>query len=312
MKVLVTGSNGLCGSSLRRLSLSSPHDFVFIGRSDYDLKSQSDVDLMFSNIGEIDAVIHTAARVGGIGANIAFPESFFYDNIMINANIISKCIQCKIKKLFAFSSVCVFPDDLALLEEDRINDGPVYGANFAYGYAKRMVDIHIRAAKKQYGITNWCSIIPGNIFGSDDMFSINNGHIIPSLIHKIFLAKKNNTDLSVWGDGLSMREFIYVDDLVNVILGLLELDDIPDKIIVSGRQEISIKDIVSMLCEVSEFKGNIVWDTSKPNGQRSRPSSSKVLDSLMSPKYTDIKTALKVTYNWFESNYPNVRSEYVS
>ena len=175
-----------------------------------------------------------------------------------------------------------------------------------------MVDIHIRAAKKQYDIKNWCSIIPGNIFGPDDMFSINNGHIIPSLMHKIFLAKKNNTDLYVWGDGLSMREFIYVDDLVNVILQLLELDNIPDKIIVSGRKEISIRDVVSMLCEAADFKGNIVWDLSKPNGQRSRPSSSKVLDSLMSPKYTDIKTALKLTYNWFESNYPNVRSEYVS
>ena len=231
---------------------------------------------------------------------------------MINDNVISRCIKHKVKKLFAFSSVCVFPDELTILEEDKINDGPVYGANFAYGYAKRMVDIHIRAAKKQYDIKNWCSIIPGNIFGPDDMFSINNGHIIPSLMHKIFLAKKNNTDLSVWGDGLSMREFIYVDDLVNVILQLLELDNIPDKIIVSGRKEISIRDVVSMLCEAADFKGNIVWDLSKPNGQRSRPSSSKVLDSLMSPKYTDIKTALKLTYNWFESNYPNVRSEYVS
>jgi GDP-L-fucose synthase len=312
MKILVTGSNGLCGSAIKRLSKSIDHEFIFIGRSEYDLRDQNQVATMFRHTGQVDAVIHTAARVGGIGANISFPESFFYDNIMINANIIRNCLLNNVQKLFAFSSVCVFPDDLAILEEDKINDGPVYGANFAYGYAKRMVDVHIRAAKKQYNISNWCSIIPGNIFGPDDMFSISNGHIIPSLIHKIYLAKQTKSDLIVWGDGLSMREFIYVDDLVNAIFKLLSVDNIPDKIIISGRQEISIKDIVNHLCKTANFTGNVIWDTTKPNGQRSRPSSSNVLDSLVNMEYTDIGNALKTTYDWFESNYPNIRSEYVS
>jgi GDP-L-fucose synthase len=311
MKVLVTGSNGLCGNSIKSLSSSSNHDFTFIGRNSIDLRNQNQVDDLFNSINDIDAVIHTAARVGGIGANLSYPESFFYDNIMINTNIIHNCIKKNIKKLFAFSSVCVFPDNLTLLEEEKINDGPVYGANFAYGYSKRMVDVHINAAKKQYNIKNWCSIIPGNIYGPYDMFSIKNGHIIPALIHKMYLSKINNKPLEMWGDGLSLREFIFVDDLASMLIQLLDKEDIPDKIIMSGIEETSIKNIVDILSDIADFKNDVIWDTSKPNGQRSRPSSKARVNRLFPDfKYTDLRYGLEKTWNWFCNNYPNVRTEY--
>lgn len=319
MKILVTGGNGLCGEAIKRKTEFSSHTFDFINRSEYDLRKQSDVDNLFNNFmlkhGSIDAVIHTAARVGGIGANLKYPESFLSDNLLMNVNMINNCIRWKVSRLFAFSSVCVFPDNLSLLEEDKINDGPVYGANFAYGYAKRMVDVHIRAARIQHGVKNWTSIIPGNIYGPHDMYSIEDGHIIPALVHKMFIAKRENKPLTMWGDGLSMREFIYVDDLAEIILRLLEKDNLPDKVLISGRKEHSIKEVTETLAKVAGFDGDILWDETKPNGQRSRPSSSEVLESIIPQSelkevYTDLEEGLARTWLWFNNNYPNIRTKY--
>lgn len=310
MKILVTGSQGLCGSALKEESINYDHEYYF-ATSSYDLRDKKNVEDLFDKV-KPQIVIHTAAKVGGIGGNEAMHESFFYDNIIMNANIIRCSIEHDIKKMFAFSSVCVFPHDLSLLEEDKMHDGPVFEANFAYGYAKRMVDIHIKAAKKQHKINNWCSIIPGNIFGKNDMFSIKYGHIIPSLIHKLYLAKYNKMDFIVWGDGKSLREFIFVNDLAKIILELIPNNELPDKIIVSGRHQHSIKEIVDMLVEIANFNGMVIWDPTKPNGQRSRPSSKKIIDNLLPNfQYTNIYKALKDTWEWFERNYPNVRTQYL-
>lgn len=309
MRVLVTGSNGLCGSAIQRHCKNSQHEFIFVNSKQADLRSTDEVAKLFSGF-EPDYVIHTAAKVGGIIANMRYPEDFLHDNLMMNANVIRACVKYKVDKLFAFSSVCVFSDNLTLLEEDKINDGPVYEANAAYGYAKRMVDAHIKAAIKQHGVKNWCSIIPGNIFGFDDLFSIEKGHIIPAVMHKLFLAKQQETDLKMMGDGLSLREFIYVDDLAKIILNLLDLD-VPDKIIVSGRSEMSIKDVVTLMAEAADFKGNILWDPASPNGQRSRPSSKIRINALLPDfEYTPVKEGLRQTWNWFVQNYPNIRTDY--
>jgi GDP-L-fucose synthase len=323
MKILITGPNGLCGSAIKEevlkqnvsssgnhLIQTSNHDFFFCGREFSDLTKANEVEFLFDSINP-DYVIHTAARVGGIGGNEAMHEEFFYDNLSINLNIIRNCVTHHVKKLFAFSSVCVFPDSLEILEEDKMHTGPVFESNFAYGYAKRMVDVHIRAAEKQYKVKNWVSFIPGNIFGKHDMFSIQYGHIIPSLMHKLYIAKRDGSSFNVWGDGQSYREFIYVNDLARVILTLIEKDNLPNKIIVSGRNEYKIEDIVNILVETSDFKGEVKYDTEKPNGQRRRPSSKTVIDSLLPDfEYTNIRTGLQDTWQWFIDNYPNVRSEY--
>lgn len=309
MKILVTGKNGLCGSALWRQLEGSQHDFSFVASKDYDLRDTRHVRTLFDKE-RPDCVIHTAAKVGGILANMTYPEEFLHDNLMMNANLIRACVDYRVERLFAFSSVCVFSDNLTMLEEDKINDGPVYEANAAYGYAKRMVDAHIVAAKKQFGLKNWCSIIPGNIFGPNDLFSIDKGHIVPAVMHKMFLAKQQGTDLKMIGDGLSLREFIYVDDLARVIFELLN-KDVPDKIIVSGRTEMSIRDVVSVMADIAGFDGKIIWDATTPNGQRSRPSSKERLDNLLSDfRYTSVRDGLAETWNWFCVNYPNIRTGY--
>ena len=310
MKVLVTGSNGLCGCAIKEESSNSDHEFIFATRRDADLRNPHEVESLFLRH-RPDCVIHTAAKVGGIGGNEAMHEDFFYDNILINANVIRNCIDFRVSKLLAFSSVCVFPDDLALLEEDRIHDGPVFESNFAYGYSKRMVDVHIRAAEKQHGIKNWCSVIPGNIFGKHDMYSVEHGHIIPSLTYKLYSAKKHDTSFKIWGDGRSLREFIYVNDMAKILIQLLDKDEIPNRLIVSGRREFSIKEIVDIMVEIAEFEGKIVWDKSKPNGQRSRPSSKERADSLFPNfEYTPVREGLKKSWEWFANNYPKIRTQY--
>lgn len=309
MKILVTGSNGLAGNGIRRASESSNDDFIFTTRADADLTDWLETWHMIGDY-KPDCVINTSARVGGIGGNQAMHADFLYDNLLINANVLKACAKHNVSKAIAFSSVCVFPDDLSLLKEENMHNGPVYDGNFAYGYAKRMVDVHITALKKQYGVENYCSVIPGNIFGPNDMFSLEYGHVVPSLIHKMFLSIQSGEPLIVWGDGRSLREFMYIDDLAELILQMISLDKIPQRVIISGRQQHSIREIVTILSCIAQHD-NIVWDDTKPNGQRSRPTSKEVIDGLFPDfQYTDIYTGLAKTWDWFCDTYPEIRSEY--
>jgi GDP-L-fucose synthase len=171
-----------------------------------------------------------------------------------------------------------------------------------------MVDIQIQAYEQQYGIKNYCSVIPGNIFAENDAYNIDYGHVIPSLIHKLYLAKKNETDFTVWGDGSALREFIYADDLAKIIYRLLDMDELPLRLIVSGPKQYTIKEMVEKLVKVANFRGNVVWDKSKPNGQHARPSDLSLLYSLFPDfEFTDIDEGLKKSYDWFVDNYPNIR-----
>ena len=306
-KILITGANGLCGNALKRQYVKAfwaqP---VYVGREYGDLTILDNVKRMYDEI-RPNYVVHTAAEVGGIGGNEAHHGQFFYNNVLMNAYMIDQARLHNVEKMIVFSSVCVFPDGKELKEE-TMHDGPVFSGNFAYGHAKRMVDIQIQAYEKQYGIKNYCSVIPGNIFAENDAYNIRYGHVIPSLIHKLYLAKRDATDFVVWGDGSALREFIYADDLAKIIYGLLEKKELPLRLIVSGPKQCTIKEMVEKLVRVANFKGNVVWDKSKPNGQHARPSNLSLLHSLFPDfEFTDIDEALEKSYNWFADQYPNVR-----
>lgn len=306
-RILVTGADGLVGHAIRRLSLQSPHEFLFIGRKDADLTKESDVKKVLGDY-RPDYVIHTAAKVGGIGGNMVGQADYFYSNILMNTYVIHYCHAYDVKKLLAFSSVCVFPDDVSTLQEDLMHEGPPFSGNFAYAHAKRMVDVQIRAYKSQFNRQNYCSIIPGNIYGTHDFYNLQYGHVIPSLIYKVWKAKKQNEDFTVWGDGKSLREFILSDDLARILLRLLELETLPERLLVGGYEQHSIRDVVELLAQVAGFKGKIVFDTSKPIGQRSRRSDLTRLRSLFPDfKPLPLKEGLAIAYDWFDKNYPNVR-----
>ena len=202
--ILVTGGNGLVGSALRTLEAIYPeYNFVFTCRQEHDLTREEDVKRLFEEQSP-DYVIHTAARVGGIGRNLSTPAQQYYANILMNAYVIHYAQKSGVEKLLAFSSVCAFPAGAQSLHEDILHDGEPYPAHYSYAYSKRMVDVQIKAYKQQHGV-NYCSVIPGNIFGENDNFNLEDGHVVPSLVHKCYKAKQEGKPLQVWGDGTPYR-----------------------------------------------------------------------------------------------------------
>jgi len=306
MKILVTGGDGMVGNAIKSVAKDYPSFEVFsVNRKDGDLTKQQDVKDIIE-LYHPDFVIHTAAMVGGIGKNLAHPAELFYNNMLMNTNVIDESYKHGVKKLIAFSSICAFPQDLEIVKEEYLHDGKAYFAHGAYAYSKRMIDVQIEAYKKQYGV-NYCSIIPVNIFGECDNYDLVGGHVLPSLIHKCYLAKKLNKPFEVWGNGTAQREFIYSKDLSKICFDLLNLDTIPQKMIASGQEEIPIKIVVEKLCEIFNYH-NVIWLTDKPNGQLRRPTDNSLLRMILPKfKFTPFNTALINSVEWFLNHYPNVR-----
>lgn len=307
--ILVTGSDGLAGSAIRRLEdLYPQYYFFFATRRHCDLRKEEEVNRLLQ-YSMPDYILHTAASVGGIGGNLKNHGRFFRDNILMNTHLIHAASECKVEKLIAFSSVCAYPDDLRVLQEDRLHEGKVFASNYAYGYAKRMVDVQIQAYKDQYGISNYTAISFGNIYGISDLYNIDCGHVIPVLLHKLYLAKKNNTKFSIWGDGQSLREFMYIDDAAKCCLDLFNLDEMPQRLLITGKKEHSIKEVVDLLVKIADFPEDMVeWQLDKPNGQRSRPSDKTLFNQYFPNfQYTSLEEGLKRSWDWFNANYEVAR-----
>jgi GDP-L-fucose synthase len=300
-KILVTGGYGLVGSEFKKIN------YIPLSSSEVDLRNRNEVDEMFSKI-KFDGVIHCAGKVGGIAANMNFKGEYFYENVMINTNIIESARKNNIKNLVAFLSTCVFPDKVEYpLTESKIHLGPPHFTNDAYAYAKRMADIQIRAYKEQYGL-NYKSVIPCNIYGPNDNYSISNGHVLPSLIHKCYLARENNTDFEIWGSGNPLREFIFSKDIAKLTEWVLHNYEENEPIILSTSEETSIKDVVGIITDLMNFKGTVKWNTTKPDGQFRKPSdNTKIKNYLPNFKFTSLYDGLKETIEYFEKNYNIIR-----
>jgi GDP-L-fucose synthase len=185
--------------------------------------------------------------------------------------------------------------------------GPPHFSNDAYAYAKRMVDVQIRAYKEQYGL-NYKSVIPTNIYGPNDNYDIKNGHVIPSLIHKCYLAREHKTPLTIWGSGNPLREFIFSRDVAKLTEWVLFNYDENEPIILSTSDEISIKEVVGIIVEIMNFKGEVKFDTTKPDGQYRKPSdNSKIKSYLPDFNFTNLFDGLKETIEYFEKYYNVVR-----
>lgn len=297
-KVLVTGAKGLVGSAIG--------GDIKVGR-EFNLTNTTECEKMFS-IHQPTHVIHCAAKVGGLGSNLKYKGEFFYDNIMMNTNVIECARKNNVKKLIAFLSTCIFPDNIEYpLMESKIHLGPPHFSNDAYAYSKRMSDIQIRAYREQYGL-NYISVIPTNIYGINDNFSLEHGHVVPMLIHKLFLAQRNKQDFVIWGSGKPLREFIYSKDIAKLTEWALDNYDDSEPIIFTNSQEISIMDLVDLLVSEFNFKGRVVFDSSKPDGQFRKPSSNnKLISYLPNFSFTPIEIGLKETVKWFVENYENTR-----
>jgi GDP-L-fucose synthase len=299
-KILVTGGHGLVGHEFVGNKYYKPTS------KEYNLKNTEDVNRLM--LKRFDSVIHTAGKVGGLGGNMNHKGEFFYDNIMINTNVIESARISGVKNLVAFLSTCVFPDNIEYpLTEKKIHLGPPHFSNNAYAYSKRMVDVQIRAYREQYGL-NYKSVIPTNIYGPNDNYDIKNGHVVPSLIHKCFLARENKTPLTIWGSGDPLREFIFSRDVAVLSEWVLHNYNENEPIILSTSEEISIKEVVGIIVEIMNFKGKVVFETSKPDGQFRKPSdNTKIKNYLPNFNFTPLYDGMKETIEYFEKNYSIVR-----
>lgn len=300
MSTIVTGGTGLVGSEF-------PDDYIKLSSKDLNLIDQASVDSFFEKERPRN-VIHCAAKVGGILGNMKHKGQFFYENIMMNTNVIHSAFKHGTKNLVAFLSTCVFPNEVHYpLTESKIHLGPPHFSNDSYAYAKRMAEVQIRSYREQYGINYKC-VIPCNIYGPKDNYDLINGHVIPAMIHRCYLAKKNKTDWLVWGSGKPLREFIFSKDVAKLTDWILKNYNESDPIILSSGNEVSIKELSYLIARIVKFNGKIIWDDTKPDGQHRKPSdNSKISKLIPNFKFTSLEEGLIETVDFFEKNYENVR-----
>ena len=277
MKILVTGGSGMVGSGFKELD--SEHEFILVGSSDADLRDwNSAYALIYSH--KPDAIIHLAAKVGGVKGNTDFVADFYSDNILINTNVLNVAARLGVSKLVSLLSTCIYPDSVTYpLTEDQIHLGPPHKSNFGYAYAKRMLHIHSNALRQQHGCNFVCAV-PNNLYGPYDNFDLENGHVIPAIIRKIYEAGLEDKTPVFWGSGRPLREFTYAPDIAKILLFLLENYNDSKPINIGSTSEHSIAQIVGMISSEIGYVGDSLWDSSKPEGQFKKPSSNKRLLDL--------------------------------
>lgn len=303
-KTLVTGADGMVGHAIRRLA---PKDTVFATRREVDLTDYNRTLGFFQGV-RPDRVIHLAAVVGGLGSQIIHSGEYFRSNILINLNTLEAARLAGTKKLISFMSTCVFPDGTAYpLREENLHQGPPHASNFGYAYAKRMLEVQSAAYRKEWKC-NYIVAVPTNIYGPNDDWSLEGGHVIPSLVHRCYLAKKHGQDLVVWGSGKPLREFVFSEDVARLALLLLDEYNEESPVILSPSTEISIREIVELVVDAMKFSNRVIWDTSKPDGQFRKPSdNSKVRGYFSDFRFTPVRDGIERTVAWFEEHYPNIR-----
>lgn len=270
-KVLVTGGAGFLGSSLVRTLKEHglAEENIRVPRSrDLDLRRWEDC---VAAVQDVDLVIHLAAKVGGIGYNMENPGSLFYDNAIMGIQLMEAARQADVKKFVAVGTICAYPKftPVPFREEDLWNGYPEE-TNAPYGLAKKMLLVQAQAYRQQYGF-NAIYLLPVNLYGPGDNFDPASSHVIPALIKKFVEAVDEGTkSVEVWGTGTASREFLYVDDAAEGIALAAERYDKPDPVNLGAGFEISIRDLATLIADLTGFTGEIVWDTTKPDGQPRR------------------------------------------
>jgi GDP-L-fucose synthase len=299
--IVVTGGAGFLGSQLvKKLGESGCKD-VFVPRSkDYNLVEMEAVKRLY-NDARPNVVIHLAARVGGIGANMRNPGSFFYENLMMGVQLIEQGRLRGIEKFVAIGTICAYPKFTPVpFKEENLWNGYPEETNAPYGLAKKMLLVQSQAYRQQYGF-NSIYLLPVNLYGPGDNFDPEYSHVIPALIKKVFDAKdQGEKRIIAWGTGKASREFLYVDDAAEGIVLATEKYNKSEPVNLGAGFEISIKELAEMICELAGFDGNIKWDMSKPDGQPRRClDTSKAKKEFGFKAKTDFREGLRKTIEWY-------------
>ena len=302
-RVTVTGGAGFLGSHLverlRKLQAN-----VFIPRStEYDLRNLEAIRRVLKD-SEPDVLIHLAARVGGIGANRAHPAEFFYDNLTMGIQLLHGCYCAGVRKFVAVGTVCAYPKFTPVpFREEDLWDGYPEETNAPYGLAKKMLLVQSQAYRQQYGF-NSIYLLPANLYGPKDNFDLESSHVIPALIRKCVEAKERGEErIVVWGSGKPTREFLYVQDAAEGIALATERYNDSAPVNLGSGTEISIKDLVQLITRLTSFDGEVVWDTSKPDGQpRRRLEITKAEQRFGFRARTTLEDGLRATIDWYLNN----------
>lgn len=303
-KIFVTGGSGFLGSVVLKELKSRGYNNVFAPSSkEYDLREQDVVRQLYSQHAP-DVTIHLAAVVGGIGANQQNPGRYYYDNLMMGTLLMEEARRSGSKKFVAVGTICAYPKYAAIpFKEDDLWMGYPEETNAPYGLAKKMLLVQAQAYRQQYGF-NAIYLMPVNLYGPNDNFDPASSHVIPALIKKCFDATKNNEpEIIVWGDGSPTREFLYVDDAARAIVMAMERYDGPLPINLGSGFEISIKDLADIIVRHTGYKGKIVFDKSKPNGQpRRNLDNARAKELFGFQARVQFEEGLKQTIEWYKTH----------
>ncbi|KAK9764975.1 hypothetical protein K7432_007070 [Basidiobolus ranarum] len=316
--VLVTGGSGLVGQAVKwviendkseRFGKKENEEWVFLTSKDGDLRDPEATRKIFEKY-QPTHVIHLAAMVGGLFKNMKYKLDFLRENLLINDNVLHNSHQFKVQKVVSCLSTCVFPDKTTYpIDETMVHNGPPHESNFGYAHGKRLIDVQNKAYNEQYGC-NFTSVIPTNVFGPHDNFSLEDSHVIPGLIHKCYLSKENNEKFVVSGTGKPLRQFIYSRDLAKLFIWVLrEYPEIDPIILSVGEEdEISIKDVADAIVDSVGFTGPYEFDTSRADGQYKKTASNdKLRKYLPDFEFTPFNVAIKESVQWFLENFEQAR-----
>ena len=323
MKILVTGAYGLVGKSLQKVvsryvfegnKICTDHTFIYLSRKDCDLRNNIQT-INFYELHKPDIVIHLASKVGGVYDNLNGNYTFLMDNIKINMNIVEACEKTNVKKLINILSTCIFPDKNISypLTSDQLHNGLPHHSNIGYAYSKRVLHLasHLLSKRNSIQVIN---ITPTNLYGEYDNYNLQSSHVIPGLIHKTYIAREHETDLTVFGSGKAMRQFLYVDDLSRIILQFVNLN-LPSNqneisVIASPPEshEISIRGVIEKIISMFDFSGNLIYDMSYSDGQFKKTTNNDELKEYLPDfTFTPLETGLRNTIDYFIENYINLR-----
>jgi len=310
---MVTGGTGLVGKGIQAIVTTeekrNDEEWIFLSSKDADLTSLDSAKAIFEKHRPTH-VIHLAAMVGGLFHNMRANLDFFLNNMKMNENVLRMSQEYGVKKVVSCLSTCIFPDKTTYpIDETMVHNGPPHDSNFGYSYAKRMLDVMNRGFEQQYGC-KFTSIIPCNVFGPHDNFNIANGHVIPGLIHKAYIAKRDNQPFEIWGTGKPLRQFIYSLDLGRLFVWTLRNYDQISPLILSVDEddEISIGDVAQLVLKSIQFEGEVKYLTEKADGQFKKTASNKKLRTMHPNfKFTPMQTAIQETVKWFNENYEAAR-----
>ncbi|BDL41088.1 GDP-L-fucose synthase family protein [Methylorubrum sp. GM97] len=303
-RVYVAGHRGMVGSALVRRLASENCEILTVGRDEVDLRRQNEVERWMAKE-RPEFVFLAAAKVGGIVANASYPAEFLYDNLMIEGNIIHSAKEIGVEKLLFLGSSCVYPKFASQpIDESALLTGPLEPTNEWYAISKIAGLKLCQAYRRQYNI-NFISAMPTNLYGPGDNYNLQNSHVLPALIRKVHEAKRSNSEaITLWGTGSPLREFVYVDDLADACVFLMEYYSQEMPINIGSGQELTIKELAGVVAETVGWNGRLEFDETKPDGTPRKLVNSDRLSNLGWQPRVNLREGISGAYDWFLRNHP--------